>query len=87
MIELNNLIEDVPAGGPLAIYREKASFNWKKLKVFLEDSELIEFKNKIWRNDPDFHVTVDEQPINELKKQTFKRVQKLKEYDFLPENE
>lgn len=44
MTELKNLIPDVSAGGPLATYRAKASFNWKKLKLFFEDSELIEYR-------------------------------------------
>jgi hypothetical protein len=37
-------LEDVPKGGPLAEYRKKASFNWKKLKLFFEEIELIKFK-------------------------------------------
>ena len=44
MIDLNELIEDVPKGGPLAVYRQKISFDWKKMKLFFEDSELIEFR-------------------------------------------
>lgn len=41
--ELNE-IEDVPKGGPLQEYREKASFNWKKMKLFFEELELVKFK-------------------------------------------
>ena len=41
-------IEDVPKGGPLQEYREKASFNWKKMKLFFEELELIKFKVKFY---------------------------------------
>ena len=37
-------IEDMPKGGPLADYRQKASFNWKKMKLFFEDIELVKYK-------------------------------------------
>jgi hypothetical protein len=37
-------IEDLPKGGPLADYRDKASFNWKKMKLFFEDIDSINFK-------------------------------------------
>ncbi|KAJ4439582.1 hypothetical protein ANN_07709 [Periplaneta americana] len=37
------LLPDFPPG-PLDVYRKKASFDWKKLKLFLEDESLTEFK-------------------------------------------
>jgi hypothetical protein len=37
-------LEDVPKGGPLAEYRAKASFNWKKIKLFFEEIELFKYK-------------------------------------------
>ena len=39
-----NEIENLSKGGPLQEYREKASFNWKKMKLFFEDLELIKYK-------------------------------------------
>ena len=39
-----NQIEDMPKGGPLEVYRKKASFNWKKMKLFFEDIDLINYK-------------------------------------------
>ncbi len=41
--ELNE-IEDLPKGGPLEIYRAKSSFNWKKMKLFFESLDLINYK-------------------------------------------
>ncbi len=37
-------LQDVPKGGPLQHYRNQASFNWKKMKLFFEDMEYIEYK-------------------------------------------
>ena len=39
-----NSLEDLPKGGPLEIYRQKSSFNWKNMKLFFEDLELIRYK-------------------------------------------
>lgn len=35
-----DLIPDLPSG-PLDVYRKQASFNWKKMKLFLESPEDI----------------------------------------------
>jgi acyl-CoA oxidase len=40
----NNLIPDVPKGGPLEEYRKKASFDWKQMKLFFEEPEHIRYK-------------------------------------------
>jgi acyl-CoA oxidase len=37
-------LEDLPKGGPLDAYRTKASFNWKKMKLFFEELDLIKYK-------------------------------------------
>ncbi len=37
-------IEDLPKGGPLEDYRQMASFNWKKMKLFFEEIDLIKYK-------------------------------------------
>jgi hypothetical protein len=37
-------IEDLPRGGPLEVYRKSASFNWKKMKLFFEELDLIQYK-------------------------------------------
>lgn len=39
----NELLPDFPPG-PLDVYRNQASFDWKKLKLFLEDKSITEFK-------------------------------------------
>ena len=37
-------IPDMPKGGPLQVYRDKATFNWKKMKLFLDDIEFINYR-------------------------------------------
>ena len=37
-------LDDMPKGGPLAEYRARASFNWKKLALFFEEIDLIRYK-------------------------------------------
>lgn len=32
------------APGPLDYYRKKASFDWKKLKIFLETEDVVEYQ-------------------------------------------
>jgi hypothetical protein len=40
---VDELLPDFPPG-PLDIYRKQASFDWKKLKLLLEDEEITGFK-------------------------------------------
>jgi len=54
-----NEIENMPKGGPLKHYRDKASFDWKKMKLFFEDAELVKFKKHVWntlKSDPLFTI-------------------------------
>ena len=44
--DLNQLIPDVSKGGPLEVYRKKASFDWKQVKIFFEEPEHINYK--VW---------------------------------------
>jgi len=37
------LLQDFPAG-PLDRYRKQASFDWKKMRVFMEEDELLAMK-------------------------------------------
>ncbi|KAL4707427.1 hypothetical protein ACJJTC_008612 [Scirpophaga incertulas] len=81
-----SFIPDIPSG-PLDVYRNSASFDWKRLKLALEgDIELLKLKYKIWdtlEKDPLFahsHVTPS---IDEQKRITQKQLQKINEYKFL----
>lgn len=39
-----SVLRNLPKGGPLAPYRAKASFDWRKMKLFFEDASLIKYK-------------------------------------------
>ncbi|KAF2888267.1 hypothetical protein ILUMI_17906 [Ignelater luminosus] len=41
-----NSLQDFRSG-PLDRYREKASFDWKKMRVFLDTEDIIEYQNKL----------------------------------------
>lgn len=46
-MEVLSFIPDIPSG-PLDVYRNNASFDWKRLKLALEgDIELLKLKVKI----------------------------------------
>ena len=40
---MEEILADFPPG-PLDIYRKKASFDWKKMKHYLEGEDMIKFK-------------------------------------------
>ncbi|XP_056637255.1 peroxisomal acyl-coenzyme A oxidase 3-like isoform X2 [Diorhabda sublineata] len=47
------------APGPLDLFRKRTSFNWKKLKVFLDTEDIIKYENeliKILENNPIYNV-------------------------------
>jgi len=41
--KMNDLLPDLPRG-PLDVYRERASFNWKEMVLFLEGEDNLQFK-------------------------------------------
>lgn len=43
---MSTLLQDFKKG-PLDYYRNKASFDWKKLKTFLETEEVIKYQVRI----------------------------------------
>ncbi|CAH0555764.1 unnamed protein product [Brassicogethes aeneus] len=44
--KMSQIIPDLPEG-PLDFYRKKASFDWKKLKVFLDTEEIVKYQNDV----------------------------------------
>eukprot|EP00064_Thunnus_orientalis_P016405 superscaffoldBa00003248_g16470 len=47
-------VADLPSG-PLDIYRQKASFNWKEMLCFIDGEETLAFKEFVI-NSPDFEA-------------------------------
>ncbi|XP_059473376.1 peroxisomal acyl-coenzyme A oxidase 3-like [Neocloeon triangulifer] len=80
------LLEDFPPG-PLDEYRKQASFDWKKLKIFLEDEEQLRFKMEVWskmENDPLFHHPPVALTTEQTRELTVRRMYKLRSWDVLP---
>ncbi|CAG4913107.1 unnamed protein product [Colias eurytheme] len=73
--------------GPLDAYRNRASFDWKRLKLALEgDIDLLRLKYKIWHtleNDPLFAPNPVTPPVEEQKRITQMQLQKINQYKFL----
>ncbi|XP_060102144.1 peroxisomal acyl-coenzyme A oxidase 3 [Heteronotia binoei] len=80
------LLPDLPSG-PLCTYRKKASFNWKEMAMFIEDEDLIQFKNRVFtafEHDPLFaRLPGEELSLEKYRELTFLRCKRLFEYDFL----
>ncbi|XP_071443002.1 peroxisomal acyl-coenzyme A oxidase 3-like [Hetaerina americana] len=73
--------------GPLSEYRKLASFDWRHLKLLIEDENILSFKMKIWKafeNDPIFHHPRTTLPLDEFRRWTVQRMNRIKDYDFLP---
>ncbi|XP_061664889.1 peroxisomal acyl-coenzyme A oxidase 3 isoform X2 [Syngnathoides biaculeatus] len=83
-------VSDLPSG-PLDVYRRKASFPWKEMRLFLEGEEGAAFKQRVFaamENDPLFSRTAGEDvPVERMRELTFLRVKQLFRYDFLTPDE
>ncbi|KAJ8920088.1 hypothetical protein NQ315_011743 [Exocentrus adspersus] len=78
------VLRDFPPG-PLDDYRKQAQFDWKKMKLFLEDPELLKLELKIWnrlRNDPLFQRHETEPTTEENKRLTALRLRRYVDYKF-----
>ncbi|GBM47709.1 Peroxisomal acyl-coenzyme A oxidase 3 [Araneus ventricosus] len=85
-----SLIEDFPSG-PLDIYRKRASFSYKQMKMLLLGRDMIEFQNRVWKTleaDPLFHqLPSAELTRQEARKLCFQRMKRIKEYKFFTDDE
>ncbi|XP_049831761.1 peroxisomal acyl-coenzyme A oxidase 3-like [Schistocerca gregaria] len=67
---------------PLDKYRRKSSFDWKSLKLLLEDPEMLKYKMKIWKlfeEDPVFQHPSKKLNLDEERHLAIKRMYRLKE--------
>ncbi|XP_061921735.1 peroxisomal acyl-coenzyme A oxidase 3-like isoform X1 [Entelurus aequoreus] len=87
---MKHQVADLPSG-PLDLYRQKASFSWKDMVLFLEGEEVVAFKQHVFttlENDPLFSRTPGEDiPVERMRELTFLRVKQLFRYDFLTKEE
>ncbi|GIY03206.1 peroxisomal acyl-coenzyme A oxidase 3 [Caerostris darwini] len=86
----SSLLEDFPPG-PLDLYRKRASFSYKQMKLLLLGRDMIEFQNRIWKTleaDPLFHqLPSAELTRQEARKLCFQRMKRIKEYKFFTDDE
>ncbi|GFR83556.1 acyl-coenzyme A oxidase, partial [Elysia marginata] len=76
--------------GPLDDYRKDASFDWKKMALFLEGEELLQYKHMIFKTleqDPIFAQDLHTPSLEKQRELTFRRVRQVQSYNFLPDDE
>ncbi|XP_065345183.1 peroxisomal acyl-coenzyme A oxidase 3-like [Cloeon dipterum] len=81
------ILPDFPPG-PLDHYRKQATFDWKKLRIFVEGEDLLKFKMSIWKTmeaDPLFEQKSYSLSMDEFRRVTTNRVHRIKDYNFLTE--
>ncbi|KAF7287320.1 hypothetical protein GWI33_001685 [Rhynchophorus ferrugineus] len=85
MAAATDVIPDLPPG-PLDTYRKQAQFNWKQMKLFFEDPELLKIKMNVWNTlekDPAFQRPKKVPDTEEMKKQSAIQLHKYCQYNFL----
>ena len=78
--------------GPLDSYRNRASFDWFQMKVFIDGGEdVVRFKHNVLKTmekDPLFNRANDSKlSFDERRRLTMKRCKRVLEYNFLTDNE
>ena len=81
-----DFLPDMPEG-PLDEYRQRAKFDWKKLRVYIEGEDNLKVKYMIWNRlekDPLFKRTLTTLPSDEQKRIAAMQVNRVAEKQFLP---
>lgn len=79
-----------PPSGPLDEYRKRASFDWKKMKMFYYAEDILRFQNKIWttlEKDPLFSKPMETPTMEDYREATFLRCKRLFEYNLITDEE
>ncbi|KAK7867136.1 hypothetical protein R5R35_005852 [Gryllus longicercus] len=74
-----------PPQGPLDQYRKQATFDWKKMKLVIEGENIVRHKFKIWKtleSDPLFEHLPETPPLDEVRRLTTLRAQRIYDYNF-----
>ncbi|XP_017476567.1 PREDICTED: peroxisomal acyl-coenzyme A oxidase 3 [Rhagoletis zephyria] len=81
-----SFIPDLPKG-PLCKYRNRAKFDWKKLKLIFESEQDLRIKYKVWKvleNDPLFSKHKTTLPIDEQKHLCAMQVNRMPHLNLIP---
>ncbi|KAM8714913.1 hypothetical protein ACLKA7_002029 [Drosophila subpalustris] len=82
-----SFIPDLPVSGPLSVYRKRANFDWKRLRLIFEKEQALRVKYNVWRrleNDPLFAHASRTLPMDEQKRLAAMQVNKMKELNLVP---
>ncbi|XP_034946193.1 peroxisomal acyl-coenzyme A oxidase 3 [Chelonus insularis] len=83
---IKKLVRELPKGGPLEIYRKRASFDWKIFKLNIFNREDLEYENKLFKfieSRPEFHKPKYSLSIDEDRRRCFNQIKLLFENDFI----
>ncbi|KAG6464381.1 hypothetical protein O3G_MSEX014474 [Manduca sexta] len=84
-----SFVPDLPSG-PLDVYRNRSSFDWKRLKLALEgDIELLKLKYRIWQTlerDPLFAHSPVTLSVEEQKRMTQLQLRRINQLNFHPKD-
>ncbi|KAF6022761.1 ACOX3 [Bugula neritina] len=72
------LLDDLP-NGPLNIYRERATFNWKRMRLYTLGYDALEFQHRVWsamEKDAVFSKSYGYETIEETRANTFRRLKR-----------
>ncbi|KPJ19117.1 Peroxisomal acyl-coenzyme A oxidase 3 [Papilio machaon] len=84
--QLKELFPDLPAG-PLDVYRKKATFDWRRMKLVYDNLETLKLKNDIWnfmRENPLFRHREATPSLDEQRHITTKRMYAIYSQNFIP---
>ncbi|TDG43363.1 hypothetical protein AWZ03_010231 [Drosophila navojoa] len=82
-----SFIPDLPTGGGLAVYRKRANFDWKRLRLIFETEQGLRIKYNVWRrleSDPLFAHASRTLPMDEQKRVVAMQVNSMKQMDLVP---
>ncbi|XP_034667882.1 peroxisomal acyl-coenzyme A oxidase 3 [Drosophila subobscura] len=85
--EDTSFIPDLPTGGPLSVYRKRANFDWKRLRLIFEKEQGLRIKYKVWKrleSDPLFAHASRTLPMDEQKRLCAMQVNRMKQLDLVP---
>ncbi|XP_053595215.1 peroxisomal acyl-coenzyme A oxidase 3 isoform X2 [Microplitis demolitor] len=89
LLKITELIRDIPNGGPLGIFRNRASFDWKQLKLNIYGVDYLEYHEKVYRfieNSPDFRRPTKSLTLDEYRQRCFNQIKILFKNDFIVSN-
>ncbi|XP_033230396.1 peroxisomal acyl-coenzyme A oxidase 3-like isoform X2 [Belonocnema kinseyi] len=81
-----DLIRDLPKG-PLEVYRKRATFNWKSMRINLLGEDLVRYQKKLWNyieSSPEFQRPVKTISLDETRRRCYKQLNSLIKNDILP---